>query len=264
MRKKVIAIILSTLVILSASYLFALEVYDTMPNKLEKFQEKLLLEGITYDEIGVQLTGIQYDMPQTIDTLTKMNEEMNVALAHEEGCSKLCQISHAHLANTNMTQGNQFIEIDSNENNETWEYAFSLRNQKDIHDNMFYSLNMTGRDIQKLDTLRARGREQLEDWNVEISESIYFKGMIEGPVSKDEEWQIASGFFNQFDGESTNYYEDDLMASTCVYYAYTPWVKEYVKENGNERTNMQVGFKYNDILNQTEIIIAFPFYNMPF
>lgn len=265
MRKKTILIIILTVAILSVSYIFALEVYDTIPNKLEKLQEKVILPQITYDEIGVQLSGIQYEVPQSQETLKTMNEEMNTTLAHEIDCSKLCREPHVHLATTNINEEDQSLEIKSEDNGETWAYAFTLKNQKDVHYNMYYNLTITGNgDIKKLDTLRARGKMQLEEWGVEISESIYFKGIIQASLSKQEETHIKDKIFQNLSVKDISYYEDDLNASTCAYYGYTPWIKEYVKENSHEKSNVQVAFNYNDELHQTEVIIAFPFYNLPF
>lgn len=265
MRKKAAPIIILTIAILSTSYIFALDAYDTMPNKVENFLEKVSLEGITYDEISIQLSGIQYEQTQTLESLMAMNEEMNTELAHEVECSKLCRLPHVHLAATNINESDNSIELESTDNEETWAYAFTIKNQKDIHYNTYYNLSITGLlDATKLDTLRARGKAQLEKWNVKLTENMYFKGSINGPLSKEEMKLIATEIFGNFDADITGYYEDDLTKSTCAYYGYTTCVKEYVKENNHEKSNIQVGFKYNDELNKTEIIIAFPFYNLPF
>ena len=264
MGKKTVPIIVITIIILSATYIFALEAYDTMPNKIEKLLDKVAFDEVTYKEIGVEFSGIQYEMPQDRITLAHMNEEMDAMLAHNTDCSKLCQIPHSHLATTAINEENNILQVTSYDSDEDWEYTLTLKNQKDIHYNTYYCLEITGTDIPKLDTLRARGKAQLEDWNVDVSESIYFVGTIEGPISKEEEKSIAQKCFKNLSADETSYYEDDLSASTCAYYGYTPWIKEYVKENNHEKTNMQVSFKYNDELNQTEMIIAFPFYNLPF
>lgn len=265
LRRKVILMSILIMACLSMSYIFAFEMYDTMPNKLEKLIEKITLDEITYEEIGVQLSGIQYEVPNTKETLETMNEEMNMALAHDIECSKLCRIPHDYLATTTTCEEDQLVQLESNNHGETWAYHFTLKNQKDVHYNMYYDLKITGTDdIRKLDTLRGRGKAQLEEWDVEVSESIYFKGTISGPVAKEQEEKIAKKLFQNLSAKATNYYEDDLTATTCAYYGYTPWLKDYVKENNHEKTNVQVIFKYNDELNQTEVIVAMPFYNLPF
>lgn len=262
--KKKIGILIAAIAAFSISYIFAIELYDRLPNKIEKLYEKIQLVDITYDEIGVSFSGIEYGIEETRQHLQDMNEKMVKKLTQSENIIDLYN-DDEHTYLTTLKQEDTAIEISTTDNGEDWAYYFNLKNQKDIDYNTYYTLDITGNgEIEVLDALRNNGRMQLEAWDVELKESIYFKGQLEGQISKKQEERMVEQFLSNLQGSQTNYYEDDLSATTCVYYGYTPWFKESIEEIDGDKTNMQIGFKYNDELDCTEIIIAFPFYNMSF
>ena len=59
-------------------------------------------------------------------------------------------------------------------------------------------------------------------------------------------------------------YQDDINVKTIVYYGYTKEFPEYVVDGNGAKSNIQIGFTYNEETDKTECIIAFPFYNAPF
>ena len=257
--------LISIIVVFSMSYIFAIEWYDQMPNQIAQLFEKVSLKEIKYNEIGIELSGIQYENELTSEALKDMNSKMVANLAHQSNCSKLCQVTHNHLVTTFFEEEDTSRWVQTNENEEEWNYTFSIKNQQDIHYNTYYNLKIKGyKDIERLDMLTSRGRNQFKEWHVNTKESIYFKGEIPGKCSSIEVKEISDRLFEALNAKHTNYYEDDLIDSTCVYYGYTSYFKDYIKETDGDKTNMQVGFKYNDELNCTEVIVAFPFYNMPF
>lgn len=257
--------LIGIIAVFSMSYIFAIEWYDQMPHQIAQLFEKASLKEIKYKEIGIELSGIQYENELTPEELKEMNNKMISSLAHQSDCSKLCQVTHNQLATTLFEEEETCKWIQTNENEEDWNYTFSIKNQQDIHYNTYYDLKAKGHnDIARLDMLRSRGKNQLKEWNIDVKESIYFKGEIAGKRSSVEVEEIANRLFVALNAKHTNYYEDDLTDSTCVYYGYTSDFKDYIRETDGDKTNMQVGFKYNDELNCTEVIVAFPFYNMPF
>lgn len=262
MRKK-IGMILAIIVAFSMSYILAIELYDHMPNKIEQIFKQITLEGVTYNEISISFSGVQYGEKVKREYLQAINEEMVKTLTESENVSGLNEITHNY--STTLKESENTIEIQTSNSGENWYYHFDLKNQEDIQYNTYYTLEIKGSgSVELLDALRNNGRKQLEDWGVDITESLYLKGDIEGKISKKQEARMVDLLLDRLQGSQTNYYEDDLNNTTCAYYGYTPWFKEYIQENDGEKTNMQIGFKYNEELNATEIIIAFPFYNMPF
>lgn len=259
MRKKAWMIVLIVILIIatcSMTYIFAIDSYDTMPDKMQKILQQIeTLEEITYKEADIKMSAIQYNKELTKEDLQAMNDAMSTQLAHDSGCSPL----------TTFSENKNLVQITSSEGDEEWNYEFKLKEQQDIHHNVYYDLKIVGsKDIEKVDTLRNRAKAQFKEWGIRPKESIYFKATIAGKVSKQETNEIAEQLFERLDAKKTNYYEDDLEETTCVYYGYSSWFKEYIQEQDGDKTNMQVGFKYNDELNRTELTIAFPFYNEPF
>lgn len=264
MRKKVIiTIIVSAL--LSVTYIFAIDRYDTMPEKLAFLKEHLSIEAVNYTEVGVELEGIVYDEQLELVNLQNKQYEMAEQLAHTSECSRLCKVSHSDLSKKTIDIADQVKKASVEDSGEQWHYTFTLKNQKDIHENSYYYLKIVGgTDTQYLDVLRNRGYDQFKAWHVEVKESIYFKGFMAGALSVEEREQIKDHLLKNLNAKKTNYYEDDLNQTTCAYYGYTSYVKDYVREVDGQKTNVQISFKYNETRNETDIIIAFPFYNNPF
>lgn len=263
--KKRALIITICIALFSVSYIFAIDLYDTMPNKISYLFEQVALSNIEMTEVGIELSGIRYKDELDQDTIEYQNDSMVRALAHEKECSKLCQIDHCNLVSTKLQKDTNGIQIRSYDNEENGTYIFTIKNQKDIHYNTYYDLKITGiKDIMQLDNLRNRGREQFNRWHIQPKESIYFKGCIAGVLSKQKEEVIVRLIMNQLNAKSIDYYEDDLVGSTCAYYGYTNKVDDYIEEPDGTMLNMQVSFNYNDEKDETDIVIAFPFYNTPF
>lgn len=273
-RKIVITFMLS--ILLSASYLVAAEHYDTrahhqsnepsqQQDQIEFLKEKINLEQIHYIEVGVALSGIVYDEKlQSVD-LEKKTEEIACILEEASTYTRSYGISDSKLSKS-RTSLIDTTEVATVENSgEDWRYTFSVKNQKDIHQNTYYDLKIVGgSEVEYIDQLRNRGYEQFKMWQVTPKETIYFKGFIPGALSKTDSIQIKDRLFHRLDAKETNFYQDDLIETTYAYYGYTPYIKAYIVEADGQKSNMQISFKYNELQDQTELIIAFPFYNQPF
>ena len=256
-------IILSAL--LSATYIFAIDHYDTMRKQLAFLKDKISIEEVHYTEVGIDLSGIIYDEELNLMDLQNKQYEMAEQLAHTNECSKLCQVTHLDLSKKTMDIENQVKKVEIENSGEGWQYLFTLKNQKDIHENSYYYLKITGvEDMQHMDILRNRGYNQFKAWHVKAKETIYFKGFIVGLLSEEERTQLKDQLLQNLSAKETNSYQDDLNETTCAYYGYTPYIKEHVVEADGQKTNVQISFKYDETRNETDIIIAFPFYNDPF
>lgn len=246
-KKRVMTLLLS--MILGASYLVAecheMVIYEPMSysleehsNKLEFLKSKIQIDEMREIEVGVSLSGIAYDEPLQAIEIEKKIEEMNSAL---EESARLAQSPETH-------------------------YTFSLKNQKDIHQNSYYNLTLIGKDldITYIDQLRNTGYDKLKTWHIASKETIYFKGWLSGALSQEETKEMKDKLFETLEVKATNQYQDDLVETTCAYYGYTPYINDYITEADGQKSNVQVGFKYDELQNQTELIVAFPFYNQPF
>lgn len=251
--------------LLSATYIFAIDHYDTMPKQLTFLKDKLNMEEVHYTEVGVELSGIVYDESLELMDLQNKQYEMAEQLAHTKECSKLCKVSHSDLSKKTIDMVNQVKQAEVENSDEGWQYTFTLKNQKDTHENSYYYLKIVGgEDMQRMDILRNRGYDQFKAWHINTKETIYFKGFISGILSEEERKQLKDQLLQNLSAKETNSYQDDLNETTCAYYGYTSYIKGYMIEADGQKTNVQISFKYDEIRNETDIIIAFPFYNDPF
>ncbi len=251
--------------LLSTTYIFAIEHYDTEPKKLAFFKERLDIEAVDYTEVGIELSGIIYNEKLEAVDLQNKQEEMAEQLAHTQECSKLCMIRHSDLSKKRIDREEQLKMAELKDSGLGWAYLFTLKNQKDIHENSYYHLKIVGgEDISRLDVLRNRGYEAFKRWHIKVKETIYFKGFMIGALDEKKRTQNKDQLLQNLDAEETNFYRDDLNESTCAYYGYTPHIKDYVMETDRQKSNVQISFKYDEMRGETDIIIAFPFYNEPF
>ena len=233
-RKKAI-IVMAVVMLMSVTYIFAIDEYDAKPEQLRWLQEKISEESIQYNEIGIELKGIVYNEVLDEQDIRNKLDEMKRALAHESICSKLCQITHKSSGKKQVRGEGKGIVGSIQVSDENWQYDFYLKNQKDIRYNSYYDLKITGNGaIEHLDGLRSRGKDLLKTFKVHSQESIYFKGMIKKKLLKEERERLAKALLLNLEAKVTNYYEDDLSNTTCAYYGYTHYIKDYIKERNGQ------------------------------
>lgn len=258
--------------LLSVGYLSAAEHQDIKKNLFNReniltfIEEKIALEQIHYTEVGVALSGIVYDENLKLECITKKQEEMAEALEENQVALKyLSNSKEEKLLPSKTIVYESGIQRGTIENSGAdWYYSFVLKNQKDIHRNAYYTLKLVGADSTYIEALRQKGYDQLIAWEVMPRETFYFKGIIEGPLTKKAANGLKETILNHLKARETNFYQDDLNEATYAYYGYTPYIEEYIIEADRQKSNMQISFKYNELEDQTELIIAFPFYNEPF
>lgn len=262
-RKAVIIVIVAML--MSITYIFAIDEYDTQSTKLGWLSERLSIGSIEYEEIGVELEGIVYNESLELKDIQGKLEELAKELSHNKTCSKLCKMFHLEDGKYRVERIQQVKKGSLEASDQDWKYVLNIQNQKDVHDNTYYHLNIVGtKDIETLDMLRSRGYDKLKSWKVDSKETIYFKGFIKGELTKEEETAIKETLLQNLEAKQTNYYVDDVSGTTCAYYGYTHHIKAYVKEEDGQKTNVQISFNTDEANQRINIIIAFPFYNEPF
>lgn len=233
-------------------------------NKLEDVFYKIEDDQITYQEIGVTLNGISYNNPLTSEELATMNKEIVDNLSHNLTCHTHCSEEHDMPHSTVIEQEVDVKQIWSYLNEDEWNIEVNIKNQEDKNFNTYLTIKSSGTDIARLDMLRNRALKSYKDLKMTPKEVIYFKGEIKDKLTEETMEALGLHLLENLSAKQTNIYIDDLMPTTRIYYGYTKDFKgEFIEQSG-EKSNVQVGFKYNEELNQTEIIVAFPFYNEPF
>lgn len=251
--------------ILCTTYIFGFEYYDRMPNKLQRLGEQIGIPEMKLTEVGVELSGIIYGEQLGAQAVMNKQSKMLEALAHEEDCSKLCQVMHYTPSEISIEEKENQIKVMTAYTDEDGTYDLMIKNQKDIRYNTYYHLKLTGaRNLAQLDMRRSRASELLKSWKVDPKEWIYFKGEIKGKLKEEERLAIVDHLLKKLQGKRTNTYTDDRNVETVAYYGYTKEIGEYIEEANGAKTNVQISFTYHETTSQTECIIAFPFYNAPF
>lgn len=253
------------IMVLCTTYIFGFEYYDRVPNKLQRLGEQISIPQMKITEVGVELSGIIYGEQLEAKDVIMKQSKMLEALAHEEGCSKLCQVMHYTPSETSIEEKENQIRVIAGDTEGDASYDLMIKNQKDIRYNTYYHLKLTGvSNLAQLDMRRSRASELLKSWKVNPKEWIYFKGEIEGKLKEEERFTIVGNILKELKGKRTNTYTDDKNVETVAYYGYTKEIGEYIEEANGAKTNVQISFTYNETTSQTECIIAFPFYNAPF
>lgn len=233
-------------------------------NQLKAVFHKIEDEQIQYKEIGVILNGISYNNPLTNEELSVINKEIIDNLSHDLECHTHCSKEHDVPRSTVVENEIDVKQMWSYLNEDKWNVEVNIKNQEDKNFNTYLTIKSSGTDISMLDMLRNRALSSYKDLKMTPKETIYFKGEIRDKLTEDTMETLAHQLLEQLEAKKTNVYIDDLMPTTRVYYGYTKAFKGEVIEQSGEKSNVQVGFKYNEELNKTEVIIAFPFYNEPF
>lgn len=249
---------------MSASYIFAIELYSINPNEVQNLYQCLQRKDITYEKVIVELNGICYDHPMTEEEIREEREEMMAALSHNEACPKPCRVQHTSGArwSEEEEERNQWYTLE--EKSEDWKYGFTMKQKEERHDNTYYHLSIEGMNLEHIETLYSRSYELLRHWGASPTKSICFIGHISGNLSKEEREEIINQLLKKLQGSIKDYYEDDRNPSTCAYYGYTPKVNEYIKGSDGKKSNIQISFSYNEDLDCTKIMAAFPFTNLSF
>lgn len=258
-------VIIILAMLLSTSYIFAIDYYDMRQTTVQDIYAAISLPGIQFTDIRISLTGQRQEALEVID-LCEREQSCIQKLAHENDCSKLCTEIHetSAVADVTMEEEDKLQGVASAKSLMS-SYSLSIKNQKDINHNSYYKLNIQGlEDLVELDRLRSDSIDLFKEWDVEPNESVCFLGTIEGNVGEVERFEYKTALLKALKARFTGYYQDDLSGDTQAYYAYTKSFDDYILDGEGKKTNTQISFSYNEVEDVTQIIIAFPFYNEPF
>ena len=255
-------IILGTL-ILSVTCVLGIDYYDQKETKIMSLYQKVALKGIHYKAIRLELNGTKEG--ETLDArgIATKESEATAQLAHLPGCSKWCMSLHPHDAIcSRLMQQPGLLGIVLENKDVYTPYQLSIKTQDST---TYYQIKIQGlEDLYQFDNLRVLALNLFQRWHVSPKESIAFIGEIDNRLTNEQRKAYVNQIFEAVRARQTGYYLDDSSHDTEAYYAYTKAIEAFILDAEGKKTNIQVCFTYNELLNKTQIIIAFPFYNEPF
>lgn len=261
--KRYIAMMIT--LVLSIVYIFAIDVYDQTPKHVTKLYEAIAVEGINYEQIEVNIKGVTENKEVPIDEIMVKENKCNEVLSHTKDCSKLCAIEHPVLGDVEVFAKEDYINATTSNTQDMSTYTLTIKNEERDPDTTIYNMKIQGlQDIGTIDYMRNKSIDLFKEWDTNPSETISFVGYVDGNLSLGQKENYKTQILKSLKGRFVDYYQDDYNTSTEAYYGYTPLVKDYTTTAKGAKTNTQITFTYNEVLNATEVIVAFPFYNAPY
>lgn len=262
--RRINKLILIITMLVSASGLFAIDYYDKKEEIVQKLYDKINLSEITYTQIAIQIKAMKQKEYLDDRALISKSQNMAYELAHHPECSKLCTQIHTVSSELEHIQDKQSMAILMRGEEETSHYDFLVKTQKDASYSTYYNMQIQGINESMLDHLRERTIKRFKFWGLKTSEYISFRGVINGNLSHQKREELVGRLLKQLSANQTDFYQEDIYQDTQAYYGYTPLFSSYILDNNRQKTNLQISFCYNEVLDETSLIIAFPFYNEVF
>lgn len=254
-------VVLITL-IFSITYISALDMYDQEEMQIAKLYKAVSIADIIYEQIQIDIKGTTEDKEPTIEEVIEKEQQCNKTLSHTKECSKLCVIEHPVLADIEILTQDSYVSATSSHTQDMSTYSLNIRNTERNPETTIYNMKIQGlQDVDTIDHMRNRSIDLFKEWNITPNETISFIGYIDGKLESAQKETYKTQLLKSLQGKFVDHYQDDYNQTTEAYYGYTPLIKDYTTTQTGQKTNTQITFTYNELLNQTQIIIAFPFYN---
>ena len=209
-------------------YIVGVSYYNKHVGTVSSLYKAVNIKDITYEEVKVNIMG----------TTENENISDKVMRLREQECEEVF---------SNLGEDN---------------YTYSIKSKERYPEIINYHMEIQG--LGNIDEMKKEGIKLFDKWGVTSKEYISFTGYVEGKLSKEEKEAYVEQILKSLNGYMVDYYEDDMNASTKAYYGYTPDVKSFITMSHERKSNVQVTFVYNELLDKEEIIIAFPFFNNPY
>nr|WP_302599190.1 YwmB family TATA-box binding protein [uncultured Cellulosilyticum sp.] len=251
--------------ILSIAYIFTLDTYDRGETQVAKLYKAVSVKGINYEQIEVNVKGVTENRQLPIEEVMAKEKACNDVLSHTKECSKLCAIIHPVNGEVEVLAQDDYISATTSNTQDMSTYTLTIKSEERNPDTTVYNMKIQGlQDVATIDNMRNKSIDLFKEWDTNPNETISFVGYIDGQLDTAQKQNYKTQIFKSLNGRFVTYYQDDYNPTTQAYYGYTPLVKEYTTTTQGTKTNTQVTFTYNEILDQTQVIIAFPFYNQPY
>lgn len=250
---------------IATTYIFGIEQYDKDQTLISRLYSAMQLPEIKYEQIQVALYGEGEGEKQFSQEVLEKASVCGKGLAHTEECSKLCLVDHANHATLQTVNEKDNIGIHLAGKGHEADYLFEINDLEDGNQNADYKMTIeTDKHAEAVDWMRERSINLFNEWDIDTKEHIYFIGKVEGNLDKGKRKVYEQKLMQALQGTTSECYIDDLGQSTMAYYGYTPLIEEYTRDQYGNKVNTQISFAYDELNNETQLIVAFPFYNEPF
>lgn len=112
-------------------------------------------------------------------------------------------------------------------------------------------------DAKEILILKEQLERVLEENGIRTESSLYVHGDFQKLLSRAEKNAMEEKLLSILEAEVVLQYKDEYSDTI---YAYSPLLSDYYERNG-ERVNIQIILNYNDSGENTQLYLAFPFYN---
>lgn len=112
-------------------------------------------------------------------------------------------------------------------------------------------------DAKEILILKEQLENVLEEKGIQVESSLYVHGDFEKLLSRSEKNAIEKKLISILEAKVVLQYKDEYSDTI---YAYSPLLSDYYERDG-ERINIQIILNYNDSGKNTQLYLAFPFYN---
>lgn len=261
--KRYLSIIVAA--ILSIAYIITLDAYDKGDTQVAKLYQAASVTGIHYEQIQVDVKGITEKKQLSMEEVMAKERACNEVLSHTKDCSKLCTLTHPINSEVEVFAQDDYMSATTSDTQNMSTYTLTIKSEERNPDTITYNMKIQGlQDLATLDNMRNKSIDLFKEWETNPNETISFVGYIDGQLDTAQRQNYKNQIFKSLKGRFVSYYQDDYNPTTQAYYGYTPLVKEYTTTAQGAKANTQITFTYNEVLGQTQVIIAFPFYNAPY
>lgn len=179
-----------------------------------------------------------------LDNKTKKN--LLISLAKQTGLTKDYQIDTKEEDGvTTMTlkkEGGEegvWLRIASSENNN------------------YLTTEVAIEDAQEILVLKEQLENLLEQKGIKTESSLYVHGDFRKLLDRTEKNAVEEKLIDILEADIVLQYKDEYSDTV---YAYSPLLSDYYERNG-DKINIQIVLNYNDSGENTQLYLAFPFYN---
>ena len=120
--------------VISGIYVFVINASTQIPAQLSFIEERIENE-FALEKEGIQISGRCYGEVLDQKALIKKARTMERALSHQLECSRICRLEHGNYTRMEIVpiENGNMIRIEGS--NGSCNYVFTVKNQKDIHQN---------------------------------------------------------------------------------------------------------------------------------
>lgn len=267
MRKKQSIMILVTM-ILSTTCILGVSLYDKKSETVSKLYAAVNDLRIDIAQVAVNFSLVKENEKIAEEDFYKMNTTFAEILSHAKECSKFCSQIHGNEVSTSMWKEEDSLYLELTSNSNTPKFVMDIESQNTNNHKVVAKMHIEGfantEEIEEIDNIRERTWKVYKKLKKTPKENIIFTAQVDKKLGMKEMQNYADKLYENLDAKPRQIYQDDLNQSTVAFYGYTKKFNQYVVDDKGQKSNIQIGFAYDEIRDKTYIIVAFPFYNEAF